>query len=444
MYQGKRLYNGERRTVHQGNVLVLLVISLILVGFVVIGNIFIMVGHDARDRVVQATVSEVPRAVGLIAQNSLDNPDVVQTFITHLLATNKSVLTLDVVQFADSNPYIIASTNADTHSTSTPVTEPILNSSLVAQATPGVVIIEDTGATILASYAFADGDGNVMGYVDAHFNSATIVAPIDRNLVRATRVLVVILLLTLLILFWFLGTRQYLRVWRHANRQVEVHDEAISNIVHELQTPITVLQGYIAMLSSEVAVFSKAQRYLERIEKTSNQIESFVDNIQMALLLERGYVQSNPERINPAIVVQDVIEGIAKKHYKPSVEIKHELVATAPIFIDRALFKKALTHIVKNALQYTDEGTVRVIIATEGGDVLIRVEDSGVGMSADQQERIFDKWYRAQHAMKDGVRGSGLGLWIAQTLITRMKGRIRVVSDVGIGTTVTIRFAMVA
>lgn len=262
-----------------------------------------------------------------------------------------------------------------------------------------------------------------------------------------------LLVLTILIVILFLAAA--VRLWDYAllykkiKEVDQMKDEFISIASHELRTPVTGIRGYVSMIldGSFGKVSGKMRDSLKMVEGASTRLASLVEDLLNVSRIEQGRleVKTTAQDANPIIkeiVAELSIQAEQKKlglKYTPHTE-KFPLAN-----IDGERFKQVLINLIGNAIKYTEKGQVNITTAEKdnGKFLEIKIKDTGIGMSAQDRERLFQKFYRVQNEKTKNVTGTGLGLWITKQIIELMKGTIMVDSMEGVGTQVTLQFPIV-
>lgn len=407
------------------------VLGLVCAAFIVIGNVFIIVVHDARDRVIEATVQSVPMMLGTIASQQTVSDTSLEEVVHTVGQETPGIVDAIITRVSEDGVAIVASL----HGTSSPYIES--SASIAARALPNQVttVVRADGYTE-ASYAFTAENGTVIGFVDTLFKRDLFAAPVERNLVRALVLLLVVLGITFFLLAWFIGTREHKRLLKRTIAHARLHDELMHKVMHEVQTPLTVLNGYITMLR-EVDAGSTVQTYVGKMKTAVDQLQRFITNAELSMLLEQQAIPVRLETINPVQVAHTAVESIQKKYAYLSPRITFTTRSSADVYTDAARLQFAIEQVVLNAVQHGG-GKVYVELRVEGGDVLIIVQDTGKGMSQDAVETVTKKWHR-EYTDTTVLRGSGLGMWLVQELLKKAKGKLQITSKPSEGTVVTIR-----
>ena len=223
-------------------------------------------------------------------------------------------------------------------------------------------------------------------------------------------------------------------------RQVDAHRrELVTNVSHDLRTPLASLQGYIeTLLLKGGGNFTKEQRlYLETALKHSNRLTKLVSELFELAKLDARQMEVHFEPFHAGELVQDIAKKFQFLAEKKNVSIETNFPESLPfVFADIGLIEGALQNLIDNAIQHTQEGgTVNIFLAPEKTGIRVQVRDNGCGISRNDIPFIFDRFYRA----KDGdLSGStGLGLAITKGIIELHGSHIDVESELNTGTTFT-------
>jgi len=422
-----------KKTLRRHTLTLFAVLGLVCAGFIVVGNVFLIVMHDARDRMVDTTVRSLPKTLGEITVYNTDTPEVLSTLVRELAADTTGVVDTNVFLYQDGTPQRVASLHDDDL-----IQYAQYEATLGAHALPKqvTVAVRDSGY-IESSYVFTDGKGVVLGYVEVLFKQDLFALPVERNIIRATILLLSVLCITFILLVWFIGAGEHKRLLTQTTQKAKLHDELLGKVVHEVQTPLTVIAGYTTMLSG-LDVDANAKQYVLRISSAVQQLQRFIRNAEYASRFEQQQLSFAYERVNPVAVVHAVVEDVQKKYAYMKPQISFTTQSTDNIHVDHKYLAFVVEEVLLNAMQHGG-GESNVRVRTEGSDVLIIISDAGQGMDEEAVKNVVKKWHRSTGDYKR-LRGSGLGMWLVQKLVLKMKGGVDVVSAPEKGTTVTLRF----
>ncbi len=250
--------------------------------------------------------------------------------------------------------------------------------------------------------------------------------------------IVAILLLLLTIAYWF--KQQVNWQLRHQKLQLKMRErDLFSNmIVHELRSPLTAIRGYADLLKRS-KLLSTDSHYVENIANSANHLILLVNDFLEVSRLQSGKLQLKLEKVNLNVFLLDLQEKlqtlVADKKlslsFNPSLQ---EMV----IDTDKTRLTQVITNLVTNAIKYTETGKIEISLKDGKKTVKIRISDTGTGISASDQKKIFAPFFRVSSVDKTKITGTGLGMWITKQLVTLLAGEIGVESIKGIGTHVII------
>jgi signal transduction histidine kinase len=212
-------------------------------------------------------------------------------------------------------------------------------------------------------------------------------------------------------------------------------DEFIAIVSHELRTPLTSVYGAAVTLRQHALDEERRNTLLDIVSTESARLARLLDDILWVSRLDTGRAGPFITRVEPLPLATEVLDA-TRTHLPPglSVELEHD-VAPPAVAADPDKLRQVLVNLVENAVKYSGEGRIEVRLQRRNGRVRFSVHDEGPGIPPDQHDRIFDKFYRLDPNMTQGVGGTGLGLYICRELIESMEGQIWVESKLGEGST---------
>ena len=224
-------------------------------------------------------------------------------------------------------------------------------------------------------------------------------------------------------------------------RANDLQDDMIHMITHELRNPLTLVMSYAQMTrrSAQDGNVEQIPNYIANVERAGRSIQRLMENLLQLSKLERSDSLLTPEPVQLPNVVNQVVLDLAPlaKQKDQSLVIK-PTQHLEPALAVPLLLRDALSNLVSNAVKYTPQGGEITVWTERGrdvGTVVLGVRDTGIGLSEDDQKRLFTKFFRSSDARVQRERGSGLGLALTHTMVQRMGGRIDVDSALGAGTT---------
>lgn len=252
-------------------------------------------------------------------------------------------------------------------------------------------------------------------------------------------VLSVIIFLSINIRLW-----DYALLYKKIKEVDQMKDEFISMASHELRTPLSSIKGYVSLVLE--GTFGKIsnpemEKSLTRVMASTKRLEDLVEDLLNVSRIEQGRL----DVVLSDVKIEPIIEEITGQ-LKISADEKNlaliyqnnekELPLTE---CDPDRLKQVLVNLVGNSIKYTEKGSVTVSTGINKDNKLeIKIKDTGIGMSAEEQKRLFEKFYRVKNDQTDKIVGTGLGLWITKQLVELMNGKIYIESMKGAGTQFTV------
>ena len=215
--------------------------------------------------------------------------------------------------------------------------------------------------------------------------------------------------------------------------------EFVAVVSHELRTPVTALLGYAKTLRQPEFAEDPQMReeFLERMERQSERLLRLVENLLTASNLENDQLRVSIGRVLFEDLIREVVESLGARSDRLEVRIIGELPV---LTTDRQLLSRVLQNLVDNAIKYSPDGSSCELEASgEGDHILFSVRDHGIGISPEEQSRIFDRFYQVDSSSTRTFRGTGLGLSLVQDLLEHLGGTIEVESQPGEGSRFTVR-----
>jgi two-component system sensor histidine kinase SenX3 len=223
-------------------------------------------------------------------------------------------------------------------------------------------------------------------------------------------------------------------------RSEEIRNDFVANVSHELKTPV----GAISLLAEaiddaaedEVAV----RRFAQRMHKESGRLSALVQDIIELSRLQGADVVRRGKPVDVNAVIAEAVDRNKLPAESKQIDIVVGGTVRAPVYGDRDLLMTAFRNLIDNAIRYSPEGTrVGVGVRSRDGLVQVSVTDQGAGITPEEQERIFERFYRIDAARSRQTGGTGLGLSIVKHVVANHGGEVTVWSQAGQGSTFTVR-----
>ena len=219
----------------------------------------------------------------------------------------------------------------------------------------------------------------------------------------------------------------------------QLRREFTANVSHELKTPLHLISGYSEMLASDVVAQKDVPQFAEKIHSESQRMIQLVEDIiKLSHLDESEELAMEP--VNLYQISEEVLESLSAKANERHINL-HLLGEPAYITGNHALIHSLIYNLCDNAIIYNrDKGDVTVGITSNEDKIVLTVQDTGVGIAKDEQERIFERFYRVDKSRSKKLGGTGLGLSIVKHAVNQHHADIKVESQLGLGTKMTVTF----
>lgn len=219
----------------------------------------------------------------------------------------------------------------------------------------------------------------------------------------------------------------------------QLRREFTANVSHELKTPLHLISGYSEMLASDVVAQKDVPQFAEKIHSESQRMIQLVEDIiKLSHLDESEELAMEP--VNLYQISEEVLESLSAKANERHINL-HLLGEPAYITGNHALIHSLIYNLCDNAIIYNrDKGDVTVGITSHEDKIVLTVQDTGVGIAKDEQERIFERFYRVDKSRSKKLGGTGLGLSIVKHAVNQHHADIKVESQLGLGTKMTVTF----
>jgi PAS domain S-box-containing protein len=230
-----------------------------------------------------------------------------------------------------------------------------------------------------------------------------------------------------------------------AEAAAAVKGEFMANMSHEIRTPLTAVIGFSGLLAQRPELDEISHRYVQRVSSAGQALLAIVNDVLDFSKLEAGQVEITPRPVSPLAVAQDALALFAPQADAKGLWLECQAEGDLPerVMIDPDRVRQVLLNLIGNAVKFTEQGAVRLFVGYDANaSVLhIRVEDTGAGMSSEQQTKLFQRFSQVDASSTRKHGGTGLGLAICKGLTEAMHGGIAVTSLPDEGTVFTFHIA---
>ncbi len=221
----------------------------------------------------------------------------------------------------------------------------------------------------------------------------------------------------------------------------KMKSDFISSVSHELRTPLTSIKGYASILMAGKLgdVLPAQKERLEKIDKHSNSLVHLINNLLDIARIESGKVQMEMKDIFIKEMLDSIVDIITPQIKEKNISLKiNSKIKFDRIKVDPSQMERVFLNLLSNAVKFTPEkGMVTIDIEDKNDDAQFSIEDTGIGIPSQDIPKVFQEFFRADNAMDQKIKGSGLGLSLVKKIIEAHKGKIWFDSELGKGTRFT-------
>lgn len=217
-------------------------------------------------------------------------------------------------------------------------------------------------------------------------------------------------------------------------------DTFISMASHELRTPLTAVKGYVELLRDKLdpGIDKESKHYFENITSSVDRLNALVGDILEVSRLEGNRIPVVITDIDPTPLISQSVNELRETAAQKGLELLYVENSLPHVKADADRLRQILVNLIGNAIKYTPSGNVEVTAKEKDKKLLITVADTGLGISAQDQQKLFQKFQRIQTEKTQKITGTGLGLWITMELVKKMNGTVSVESIEGVGSHFTV------
>jgi|AntAceMinimDraft_18_1070375.scaffolds.fasta_scaffold00158_16 signal transduction histidine kinase len=294
---------------------------------------------------------------------------------------------------------------------------------------------------------FYNTKGEKMGLVSIALSLEEVDTLVTKKLQEAYIFVLCIILLILFLIVQHTRLFQYVDLFKKIRQTDKAKDTFMNMAVHELRSPVSNIKNYIFELKQEIftSLNSQEQADINRVEFSVKRLNSLIDDVLDVIRIEQNRLSFEPEIIVPSENIREIAEELKIKADGKNLKIKLNFDNTqAKINANLNRFKEIIYNLIDNAIKYTQEGEINIIVKKDEKrhKLLITIADTGIGISAENQRNLFERFFRVKNRETADIQGTGLGLWIVKQLCSKMKGKILLESIKGVGSKFVLIFPL--
>lgn len=429
-----------RKHPHIAFVLILIIVMPLL--FLYSGQQFLDVGRDNQDRlqkdrigllhdafvsVVRSTASTT-RLNQHIAEITTNNPDLTEFFVTRLEG-------VDV--------YVVAA--IDTSIVGTHVTDPALYKIAAVQLDESLIFAtEVNGQRRWQTYrAFLHNNDVYVIYVEQDLSA--IDALFASRELSAYASLIFVFLFVIGLAIWHIKLTDYRYLYQKVAKANEMKDLFTNMIAHELRAPLTAMRGYASLITEDANAPATTKEQASRIQSATERLITIVNDLLDVARLQSGKLKVEHQSVDISKTIIAVIEELTPTAFEKKIELSSSGTSDSHIIVgDERRLHQVFTNLLSNSIKYTPSGSIEMAVTETSRVIEVRVKDTGMGISAEDQKKLFAPFFRVESQDVSQITGTGLGMWITKQMIELMDGTVAVESIKGVGTHVVVTFKKTA
>jgi two-component system phosphate regulon sensor histidine kinase PhoR len=244
-----------------------------------------------------------------------------------------------------------------------------------------------------------------------------------------------LLIITIIGVFYF-----FFRTILEQKKLSEIKNDFINNMTHELKTPISTISLACDVLGDPGLSKSETRqaRYVQMIKEENKRLGLLVESVLQTAVLEKGHLRLNTAPLNMNEVILSAIDNLKLQLDQCGASLQTVLAPDLhQVYADRIHMTNVMNNLLDNAIKYAGDNPPRIELATQNtqGGIKIVCKDHGIGISKENQKRIFDNLYRVPTGNIHNVKGFGLGLSYVKAIVEKHTGKVQVQSEPGKGST---------
>lgn len=418
-----------------------IVAIVILVSFSFLAFRFIGIAGDAQDKLVNVRIGSIQDAYAEFIPLHQNDPSLIRKTILNITTANPTIQDFKVTQIESGKNIIIASLN--NFEVGNELSSKLSFLTNLSNGDPGSSFTlpeGDSERVFHTARAYTDENGQVLGYIVTTQTLSEADQRIDSEIQNSFLIFIFIVVIVMFLFLRHARIIDYVSLYKQLKEVDELKDDFISMASHELRTPLTVIRGYAEFVGNDKEIGEESKENVRRIDMAAQQLDGLVADMLDVSRIEQGRMKFEFVDSDPRSTVKEVVDSLMIPAKNKGLALSFEPEKSSAISVDLKRLKQVLVNIIGNSVKYTTKGEVKVRLYVEGGSQIIRVSDTGIGMDADAQKNLFQKFYRIKTTETEGIQGTGLGLWITKQIVEKMNGVITVESIKGVGTHFILKF----
>lgn len=396
------------------------------------------------DLTLQKKALAIENILGEFIGDKISQPDLIQDRINKISEQNPEIRRLRIIVYQQDRFKIIASQNEK--EVGKVISDPSISIAWHQKQNIAHLVGTEQERFWKVIKPVYDDQHKKVGLVSLLLSLSKTDALISKTTQISYAVVIISVLVTLVLVLHHTRLFQYLRLYKELQRVDQMKDEFIRMAIHELQTPIVNIKNYVEDLKQKVPLLSPDQKEeFRRISVSAKNLSNLVYDILKVARIEQRALDLSPQKIYPWKITSEVVQSMEIKASAKDLNLEYRKKEFPDkIEVNPNRFREILSNLIDNAIKYTKQGEVKIEewVDQRRKRYYVSVEDTGIGISGEEQKRLFQKFSRIRNRETVGIPGTGLGLWIVKNLTQKMKGEVIVESMKGVGSKFTVSFSI--
>ncbi len=423
---------------HPQLLFILILLFVIPVLFLHSGQRFLDVGRENQERIQKDRIGILQDAFTSVLITSDFSPEIMQREIERITKLNPDIIDFNIARLEGFDVVPIAALNQET--IGLPIEDPVNYKSALVVAEDESLIREvyfQDARWWLTYKAVQDNEGTFY-FIYTLFSFEKIDNLFKQRERDALYSLFFVYIFIMALAYWHIRLTDYRYLYIKVQKANEMKDLFANMIAHELRAPLTAIKGYSSMMNESLKD-PEQQKHAKRITDSAERLLTIVNDLLDVARIQSGKLAFQKENFDVSEVVIAVIDELHISAQEKNIILKHIGTDTSHVVMgDRMRLHQAITNLVSNAIKYTNDGEIELSVAQKFNKVVIRVKDTGMGISAEDQKQLFAPFFRVKNDDVSQITGTGLGMWITKQLIELMGAKIGVESIKGVGTHIVV------
>jgi two-component sensor histidine kinase len=414
-------------------VLILLIVFPIL--FLYTGEQFLSVGRANQETLQKQRVGLMHDVFASLIRGTQGNTSVIGEELTSLANLNPDIIDYKILVYKEKDIVPVLAKDPAVVGVKEEFIDYYRNSAI---STDESFIFETyaDGGRAWQAYRAVDADGE-MYFIYTLFSLKSIDTLFASREQAAYFSLIFVYCFIIALAFWHIKLTDYRYLYIAAKKANETKDLFTNMIAHELRAPLTAIKGYGSMLEEKTS--GNEKEYAARVRESSERLIAIVNDLLDVARIQSGKLAVTLGEVDLAPVVSEVIDELRVSAEEKGIALAQNVTGSDfNVKADSTRLHQALINLVSNAIKYTPSGTITLSVEEKLGFVELRVKDTGMGISSEDQKKLFAPFFRVSSQDVSKITGTGLGMWITKQLIELMEGTIAVESIKGIGTHIVV------